>query len=372
MRSLAIAFIALSMWLFARGTAHATTEFARRTLLSCGACHAVGIKLNDFGRAFKKNHYVVPPLLPRGDVPVTLQAQGGYFSDGNPGLPKAIVDKVIALAGGQIGKHVTVDAQQYITDGGDSGDLREAWVEYTSSWSARVPVDIRVGQQVLPLPTDPERFKLSEQDYAIDDQVVGNNTFDLYNAMDGVRLSLGKEVGGFSASVLALSNHDQGSPFLQTGTDWMFAGTETLPHVNLEVYRYNGRRALGVGPDDVFWRQGFGANAYVGRFTLNTMIQTGSDSNADGSSNAIGSSGGYMQGTYQVGGSTFAYVREDGVNDTTGAFGRDTVLGASTFLGRAFKIQLEDVVSHSPQTHNSLAVILGIGVSTLHVGSSSY
>ncbi|HVA26683.1 MAG TPA: hypothetical protein VNF68_00780 [Candidatus Baltobacteraceae bacterium] len=370
MRSLAFGFIAVTMWLFSVGTAHATTEFARRTLLSCGACHAVGIKLNDFGQAYKSNHYVLPALLPRGDVPVTLQAQAGYFSDGNTGLPKAIADKVIAMAGGQVGSHWTLDAQQYVVDGGGVGNLREAWAEYTTSWNARVPVDVRVGQQVLPLPTDPERFKLSEADYAIDDQVVGNNPFDLYGAMVGARLSIGKEIDGPSVSILAVSNHDQGSTILQTGTDWMFVGQEALGHATFEAYRYTGRRALGG--DDVFWRQGFGANAYVGRFTLNTMIQTGNDSDPLGTGVAIFSSGGYVQGTYQVGRSTFAYAREDGVNDTAGNFGRDFVFGASTFVGRAFKIQLEDVVTHSPQTHNSLALIFGVGASTLHVGSSSY
>ncbi len=367
---LLVCVLAVSMWLLPSGRAGATTEFARRTLLSCGTCHAVGISLNDFGRAFKKNHYVVPPLLPRGDVPVTLQAQGGYFSDGNTGLPKAIVDKVIALAGGQIGSHVTVDAQQYFIDGGEPGDLRELWVEYTSSWSARIPVDIRVGQQVLPLPTDPERFKLSEQDYAIDDQVVGNNPFNLYEPMDGIRLSLGKEIGGLSVSALALSNHDQGSPLPQTGTDWMFAAQQTRSHANVEVYRYAGRRALDG--EDVFWRQGFGANAYAGRFTLNASLQTGYDSNPLGTGAGVGSSGGYLQGIYQVGRSTFAYAREDGVNDTTGNFARDFVFGASTFIGRPWKIQLEDVVTHTPQTHNSLAFIIGVGVSTIHAGSSSY
>ena len=350
--------------------ADATTEFARRTLLSCGACHSVGTTLNDFGRAFKSNHFVLPDLMPKGDVPVTLQAQGGYFSDGNPGLPKTIADKIIALTGAQVGNHVTYDAQQYILDGGAVGDLREAWLEYTTSWSAPIPVDVRVGQQVLPLPTDPERFKLSEQDYAIDDQTIGNNPFDLYNPKTGIRLSLGKEVHGLSVSMLAVDNHDQGSVIPQTGTDYMVAAQQSFSQANVEVYRYTGRRAFDG--EDEFWRQGFGANAYVGRFTLNTMVQTGNDTNPLSGEGPVQSSGGYVQGTYQVGHSIFAYAREDGTNDTTGNFDRQFVFGGSAFLGRAFKIQLEDVVTHGPQTHNSLALIVGIGLSTLHIGSSSY
>lgn len=352
--------------------ARATTEFARRTLLSCGACHSVvGTKLNDFGKAFKAKGYVVPQLVPKGDVPVTLQALSLYSSDPDPtGLPKFIVDKVILLTGGPIGPHVTFDGQQYVMDGGVPGDLREAWVEYTSSWTDKVPVDFRVGQQVFPLPVDPQRFKLSQQDFLVYVQTVGNNPFNLYEPMDGLRLSLGPETHGFNASVLAFSNHDQGSPVGQTGTDWMFVAQQSFKHATLEAYRYTGRRAL---PDlDEFWRQGFGANVYVGRFTLNTMLQTGNDTNPLGTGQAVVSSGGYVQGVYQIGRSIFAYAREDGVNDTSGNFARDFVFGTSAFVGRSFKLQAEDVLSNGPQTHNSLSLVFGIGLSTINTGSASY
>ena len=353
--------------------ARATTEFARRTLLSCGACHSVvGTKLNDFGKAFKAKGYVVPQLVPKGDVPVTLQALSLYSSDPDPtGLPKFIVDKVILLTGGPIGPHVTFDGQQYVMDGGVPGDLREAWVEYTSSWTDKVPVDFRVGQQVFPLPVDPQRFKLSQQDYAIFVQTVGNNGFNLYEPMVGLRLSLGKEVSGLNLSALAFSNHDQGSPTPQTGTDWMFVARETFKHADFEVYRYTGRRAMSPGEDE-FWRQGYGANAYVGRFTLNTMLQVGNDTNPFGIGPPVVSSGGYVQGVYQIGRNVFAYAREDGVNDTAGNFGRDFVVGSSAFLGSAFKLQIEDVLTNGAQTHNSLSLVFGIGLSTIHMGSSSY
>ncbi|HZZ01132.1 MAG TPA: methyl-accepting chemotaxis protein, partial [Candidatus Baltobacteraceae bacterium] len=184
----------------------ATQEFARRTLLSCGACHSVGVKLTDFGKAFKANGYIVPRLVPKGSIPATLQAQSVYSSDPDPdGLPKFIVDKVIGLVGGPIGPHFTYDGQQYFIDGGAPGDLREAWLEYTSNWTDKIPIDVRAGQQVMILPTDVQRFKLSQADYAIAVQTVGNNPFNLYEPMDGLRLSLGKEVSGLNASVLAFS-----------------------------------------------------------------------------------------------------------------------------------------------------------------------
>ncbi|MBV8153042.1 MAG: methyl-accepting chemotaxis protein [Candidatus Eremiobacteraeota bacterium] len=351
--------------------ASATQEFARRTLLSCGTCHVTPAKLTDFGKAFKARGYAVPRLVGRGDLPATLQAQSAYFSDPDPtGLPKYIVDKVIGLVGGPIGPHFTYDGQQYFIDGGRPGDLREAWLEYTSSWTDKIPIDVRAGQQVLILPTDPQRFKLSEQDYAVFVQAVGNNPFNLYEPMDGIRVSLGKEVSGLNASVLALSNHDQGSPIGQTGTDWMFVGRETVKNADFEVYRYTGRRALG--PDDQFWRQGYGANAYHGRFTLRAMWQTGNDTNPLGTGRAMQSSGGYVEGVYQLGGSVFAYAREDGVNTSAGGFGRDFVYGTSIFLGRPFKLQIEDVLTTQGQTHNALAVIFGIGASTIHTGANSY
>lgn len=366
------AVLALGLFFVVPRPASATTEFARRTLLSCGACHVTPTRLTDFGKAFKATGFVVPKLVGRGDIPVTLQAQGQYASDPDPtGLPKTIVDKVILLTGGPLSKHFTYDGQQYVMDGGAPGDLREAWLEYVSAWSNRIPVEVRAGQQVLPLSTDPQRFKLSQQDYLLFVQTVGDNGFNLYEPMNGLRVSLGKEVSGFNGSILALSNHDQGSPVLQTGTDWMAVGRQTFKRAEFEVYRYSGRRALD-GSEDVFWRQGYGANAYIGRFTLHAMLQTGNDSNADGSGVPIFSSGGFVEGWYQLGRSVFAYAREDGVNDTTGNFQRQFVVGTSIFIGRPFKLQLEDVVTHTPQTHNSLAVIFGIGLSTIHNGSASY
>jgi len=41
-------------------------------------------------------------------------------------------------------------------------------------------------------------------------------------------------------------------------------------------------------------------------------------------------------------------------------------------LGRPFKLQIEDVLTTQGQTHNALAVIFGIGASTIHTGANSY
>jgi hypothetical protein len=140
--------------------------------------------------------------------------------------------------------------------------------------------------------------------------------------------------------------------------------------MNFEVFRYTGRRALPFA--DQFWRQGYGANFYTGRLTVNTMLETGNDTNPLGIGEAVVSSGGYVQGVYQVGRSLFAYAREDGVNDTTGNFRRDFVTGASMFIGRALKLQVEDVLTTAQQTHNGFALVLGFGVSTIHTGSAAY
>jgi methyl-accepting chemotaxis protein len=364
----AVVLAVLALWPY---PASATTTFARRTLLGCGACHATGIALNPFGKAFKANGYALPRLVGHGDVPATLQAQSLYESDPDPtGLPKLIVDKVVLLSGGPLGPHLNYGGEQYVMDGGTSGDLREAWLEYESNWTQRVPIDGIAGLQVLPLPVDPERFKLSEQDYLIFDQTVGANPFNLYEAMNGARLSLGKELHGLNVTALALDNHDMGSGIPQTGTDWMFAAQETYKHMNFEAFRYTGRRALPFA--DQFWRQGYGANFYSGRLTINSMLETGNDTNPLGIGESVVSSGGYLQGVYQIGRGTFAYAREDGVNDTTGNFQREFVAGASMFIGKALKLQVEDVLTTAQQTHNAFAVVLGFGVSTIHVGSAAY
>lgn len=352
--------------------APATPEFARRSLLSCNACHTVGTKLTEFGKAFMLQNYRVPRLTGVGNAPVAVRGQMVYSSEPDPtGLPKAIVDEVDFLSAGPLGKHFNYNIEQYAIDGGRNGLVRETWIDYLTSQKLRVPLQIRAGLQVLPIPVDPERFRETNAHYALYDQTAGSNPFTFFDPHIAASIGVGHEIGGIHAALLAVDPHDPQSTLPRSGLDTMIALSHADPNVALEVYRYNGRRILS-GATDAFWRQGYGASMYRGRLALTAVLQTGYDANADGAGTVIGSSGGFLQARMQVGAHHFAIARYDGTHDTTGNFDRSFTFGGGTLLGRAIRLEIEDQVFHAPQTHNAVSIVLGFGLSTIHEGSFAY
>ena len=349
--------------------ASATPEYARKTLLSCGACHSVGTQLNDFGRAFAFNGNRLPRLLPKGDIPLLVRGQAVYTSDPDPtGLPKVIVDEVEVLSSAQIGKNFGYGIESYVLDGGVPGNQREAWASYNTT--GNVAADVRAGLQVLPLPLDPERFRDSNNHYLIWDQTVGLNTFAFIDPKGGARVAVGNDGNGISGSALALYAHDQASSVPGVGTDSMFTLKDASPSHALQVYYYAGQR--DVGGIDAFTRTGYALGLYHGRAWFDTTLQEGWDSNPNGDGIGVHSSGGFAQLRYQIGAAQFALARYDGVADTSGNFERTMTIGYGFRFSHAFRLEFEDVVSHQPQTHNTFSVVFGFGVSTYHVGDAAY
>ena len=371
MRPLLLVTAILILGLLCPAVSRATPEFSRRNLLSCNACHAVGSSLNDFGRAFKANGNRIPRLLPLGDVPLLVRGQSVYTSDPDPtGLPKWILDEVEALSSAPIGKNLSYGTEFYSLDGGRPGLTREAWLEYRTSDRQAIPFGIRAGLQILPLPLDPERFRESNQHYLAFDQTVGNNTFNFFDPHNAVRFEFGRDAGGIGASVLAVSGHDQQSPLPGDNLDQMVQVQDAHDHSLFTAYRYQGRRS--TGGTDTFWRDGFSAGYYVSRLWLDAAVQTGNDSNPLGTGAAVLSSGGYLQARYQVGRHAFAVVRYDSITDTVNGASRSFTAGGGFSFARSFRLEIENVTSHQPQTHNTLSVLLGFGAGTMREGSFAY
>lgn len=341
--------------------AAATPEFARRAMLSCNACHTVGTKLTEFGAAFAATAYRVPRLTNAGNAPFAIRGQAVYSSEpDSAGLPKAIVDEIDVLSAGPIGKHFNYGIEQYVLDGGNIGNTRETWIEYQTSQRHAIPLTVRVGLQLLPIPVDPERFRETNAHYALYDQTVGDNPFSFFETHTAVNLGIGREVGALHVNLLGVAPHD-----------FMEAFTYANHRGFLEAYRYDGSRVV-AGATDRFWRQGYGAATFRGRLALTAVLQTGFDRNAAGDGVAVNSSGGLLQARMQVGAHHFAIARYDGVNDSNGNFSRSFTIGAGTLFARAFRIEIEDQMFHAPQTHNALSVVFGFGVSTIHEGSFAY
>ncbi len=341
--------------------AQATPEFARRAMLSCNACHTVGTKLTEFGAAFAATAYRVPRLTKAGNEPVAIRGQSVYSSEPDPtGLPKTILDEVDVLSAGPLGKHFNYDVEQYVLDGGNVGNTRETWVEYQTSQRHAIPLTLRVGLQVLPIPVDPERFRETNAHYALYDQAIGDNPFSFFDAHNAINLGIGHEIGGVHVNLLAVAPHD-----------YMEALSYANSRGSLEAYRYDGSR-IAAGVTNRFWRQGYGVAMYRGRFALTGVLQSGFDRNAAGDGVAVNSSGGFLQGRMQLGAHSTVIARYDGVNDSNGGFSRSFTIGAATLFARAFRIEIEDQIFHAPETHNALSVVFGFGVSTVHEGSFAY
>jgi len=70
--------------LLAAGSAHAIPAFARKTGMSCSACHEAWPRLNEFGQQFRDNGYRLrhgrdaPPEQPSAYWPIAFRTTVGY------------------------------------------------------------------------------------------------------------------------------------------------------------------------------------------------------------------------------------------------------------------------------------------------------
>ena len=346
------------------GPAAAIPIFAHQYDVTCQKCHSVIPHLNDFGAAFMANGNRIPGVQPGGAFPLATKinlvdssANQGSGPDG-AGLPKAIVDEVELFTAGAIGTRASYFAEQYVVDGGMNGLTRDAWVtDRVNPWDAKIPVFAQAGSFTLPVPVDPETFRDTYQHYTIYDQAVGANPFTFFSTKIGGHITLGDTLRGFSAQFFAGPGHDRQSGLPSDGTDFMATLGESIGRTGLTVYRYNGTRPT-PGGQDTFWRLGY-ALVYNqwGRFSSEAVLQTGWDSTC-GIEATLGcaSSGGFEQLRYQINRRWFVEARYEGTNDPTNGFTRDAVILLGWGPSRRSRLTLEDVITHTPQTTNTMNV----------------
>jgi len=352
--------------------ARATPQFAKETMLSCDACHTAKMGLTPLGRGFQHSSYRLMRLTRDGAPALALRGQAAYTSEPDPtGLSKLIVDEVDYLVAGQIAGNFTYFGEVYGLDGGRNGAGREAWIQYASP-RQRSPHAFRatLGLVTLPLPLEPEAFRETNQHYAIWDQAVGANPFTFFDPHNALWLTYGNVAHGTSISALAVQARDKQSGLTSDGIDRMFTFKHVAGPIVLDAYRYDGKRPTGtIG--DVFRRQGFGASLYAGRFAINAVTQSGLDLSPSGDGIPMTSSGGFLQGRYQIGSRSFAIGRYDGVEDGSGSFDRALTIGAGTRIGSRFRLEVEDVMDHHPSTKNTLNVVFGFAFADVG-GSQAY
>lgn len=340
--------------------ASAIPLFAHEYGVTCQECHTAIPHLNPFGQYFLANGYRIPGLEPGHVFPIAIKANLAYTSEPDPaGLPKAIVDEVEVFLAGLAGPRANYFFEQYLVDGGDHGLTREAWVNYRATPdAARVPVWLQAGSFTLPLPVDPETFRESAQHYTVFDQTVGNNPFKFFDPKIGMQVGVGSVLQGASVRVFAGPGHDRQSGLPTTGTDVMGYGQQVIGPVTLSTYRYQGSRPDVADLLDRFSRQGFGVTYAAGRWTSESVLQTGWDSSVDGL--GFGSSGGFTQLRYEIGPRLFALARYEGTSDTAG-FTRDGVLLLGMRVTHNARFTIEDVIQHVPQTKHTLNAQYTVG-----------
>lgn len=362
MHRVRVALIALVAYvLITARQAGAIPLFGHEYGISCQKCHSVIPHLNAFGQQFMAHGYRIPGVTPGPAFPISTKVNLAYSSEPDPaGLPKAIVDEIELFTAGRLGKRTSYFIEQYVVDGGRHGLTRDAWVNYQASPDdARVPIYLQGGSFTLPLPVDPETFRESAQHYTIFDQMVGNNPFNFFDPKIGVEVNIGDVLRGLNVRLFAGPGHDRQSGLRTTGTDLMAYAQQAAGHFTFSTYHYAGERPDLASFRDRFERQGYGLVYIAGRWTSETVLQTGWDS----SYNAAGyaSSGGFTQLRYEIGPRVFALGRYEGTNDPTGGFTRDGVLLLGYRPTHNARVTVEDVIFHAPQTKNTLNLQYTVG-----------
>lgn len=349
------------------GPARAIPLFAHQYGVTCQKCHTVIPQLNAFGAAFMANGHRIVGVQPGPAVPVSARVNlvgSSAFQGSGPGgtgLPKAIVDEIELFTAGLIGQRADFFVEQYVVDGGEPGLLRDAWVEERfNPWNARIPLALQIGQFTLPLPVDPETFRETYQHYTLYDQTVGVNPFDFFSPKDGAKLTIGNLLRGSSLQLFAGPGHDQQSGLPAIGTDLMGYAQDVAGPLAAGAYHYEGQRPDGTALLDRFQRTGYSLTFTHGKWTSESVLQTGFDSSCAPNAGCA-SSGGFTQLRYAFGPRFYALGRYEGTSDSIGGFARDGVVLMGYRPTHDSSLTIEDVVAHTPQTNNTMNLQLTVG-----------
>lgn len=349
-------------------TLFAIALFAHQYGVTCQKCHTVIPHLNEFGLHFLASGDRIPgvsagpalPLSTKFNLVDSSENQGD--GPNGEGLPKAIVDEIELFTAGTIGTRGSFFVEQYLVDGGEHGLLRDAWIsDRINPWNAKIPLYGQVGSFTLPLPVDPETFRETYEDYAPYVQTVGTNPFNFFDPKTGGKLTIGDTLRGLNVQLFAGPGYDRVSGLAKTGTDTMEFISDVIGPVTPGFYHYSGERPLNPGPLDQFTRNGYSFVVQSGPWTSESLIQTGWDSNP-GTGFGVASSSGFEQLRFAISRRFFALARYEGTSETLpGTFSRDGVVLLGYGPSRNARITIEDVITHTPQTNNTMNLQFTVG-----------
>jgi hypothetical protein len=345
--------------------AQAIPLFARQYGVTCEKCHSVIPHLNVFGAAFLANGERLPGVQAGPAFPISAKTNllDSSENQGNgpngAGLPKAIVDEIELFTTNTIGSRANYFVEQYVVDGGEHGQLRDAWIsDRVNPWEARIPIYLQGGSFTLPLPVDPETFRDSYQNYAPYVQTVGADPFNFFDPKMGMRVGVGDPLHGLNLQLFAGPGYDRQSGLAKTGVDTETYAQDLMGAFALSIFRYDGLRPIDGEPFDRFERTGYGFTyGQWTRFSSETVLIEGWDSNCGVLGHTgCASSGGFEQLRYAFNRTLYAEARYEGTSDSTGTFARDGLLMMGYGPTENSRLTVEDVISEQPRPSNTMNV----------------
>ena len=319
-------------------------------------CHTVFPQLNQFGKSFFDNGFRIPgsedssPLAFGKTSPVSFSTRATLVYD-----PKAdkkvqtVWDDAQIHLSGLLTKNDAFYMHLHAFEMSRGGDFYEIWAQH--SFGGKSPLNIRIGQFVLPLAFTPELQRLTWGEYLAYGQRVGFNDFSLANPQTGITASWGKPNNGLRLDVAFTqprrhfeNGGGEDSNLLFTSPTFSNVFTKVqyqAERVRVGIFHDSGKTNLfttvsdGEGSSsiskstDSYTRSGIDAEAQLGKFRLYGQLLAGTHSNPLSNGERGSMNGGFIGLDYAMGKKCMIYLRYDKAQTRTSD-------GLSTQLGPLF------------------------------------
>jgi hypothetical protein len=302
----ALGLLAATLWLPER--AQAIPIFAQRYHLKCTMCHSVMPELNAFGNAFRDNGYRLPSSFSRhGTTGVALRYQLEYEKDPDGG--RRFTPGGVLLSNFDAGEISAFLHYNLGAGGGPSG----TYLAFLSLFNEHTNSLFRAGEFELPLPHSPGQRLDDLQAYGYETTHVGLNDLTLASPRIGVQGQ--RDIGTARIAITASLGEFKGAPYggapIPTGETTrasqpeigLFLTQRVLSAFSVGAEELNGDRAINqTGKlfefSDRYRRSGLWASFEGEHVDVLAQQWWGSDLNADGFRDRLGSTGGFVRLRY--------------------------------------------------------------------------
>jgi hypothetical protein len=356
---------ALVMW---PQHASAMPIFAQRYRLLCTACHSVLPELNAFGNAFRDRGYQLP-LPKHGTTGVALRYQLEADRNPAPGA-QTLVPGAVLLSNAEVGRISAYLHYNFGAQGGPAG----VYLGYLTTYLERSRTEFRLGLFELPLIHSPGQRLDDLSTYGYEGSHVGLNDLTLAQPRLGLEMEqhIGTTVVAATFSIGEFKGAAYGGKPIDTGVNTRpdrpelgaFVRTPAADWVTFTGDALTGAREIfPTGTSafvDAYRRTALGMDLHKWRLSLLSEQWWGSDANADGFGDVVGSSGGFVRLRYALDPGDHAYLGVRYEAAATPIATRDVVIYAAAMVGRHARILIENKHTFNGATTLEGAITLGL------------